>query len=280
MVWGQHRSVDAGAVTLDGLDLDITVRKPKDDPLEFTLTTWNLTEESWQRISDGDLCRIELGWTDGPVETVIIGEIDTRNRSTDRSDVSYKLGGVDQTEAVTKTRPYDSWEQKAWTDKRPDQIVERIASKLGFSVQTQPAGSPIRGSWSISPDKTISSNLDDLLAYAAEKTGVEWEWFAARGQIYFLPRSQGTQDVPELSYDGLLLSLGAKSDTSDDTEGQLTFEAMLEPRIAKAATVYVNTDSHQGPYRVSDYEFQSSTDSGDHLVRGTLTPVEADYSVE
>jgi hypothetical protein len=280
MVWGQHRSVDAGAVTLDGLDLDITVRKPKDDPLEFSITTWNLTEESWQRISDGDLCRIELGWTDGPTETVIIGEIDTRDRSADRGDISYKLAGVDQTEAVTKAKPYDSWGQKAWLNKRPDQIVDAMASEVGLSVQTTRAGSPIQGMWSISPDKTLSGNLDDLLQIAAEKTDVEWEWFAGRGQIYFLPRNQGTQDAPELSYDGLLLSLGAKSDTSDDTEGQLKFEAMLEPRIAKGATVYVNTNSYKGPYRVSDYEFKSSTDSGDHLVRGTLTPIDADYSVE
>jgi len=55
-VWQQHRSVDAGEVSLDELDLDIRVRKPKDDPLEFEVTTWNLTDETWGRIADGDLC--------------------------------------------------------------------------------------------------------------------------------------------------------------------------------------------------------------------------------
>jgi len=280
MVWGQYRSVDAGAVTLDGLDLDITVRKPKDDPLEFSVTVWNLTQESWQRISTDDLCRIELGWDGGPIETVMLGTIDTRNRSAERGDVAYELGGVDETEAVTKTRPDESWSQKSWLDKRPDQIASAIAGEVGLSAQTSPAGSIIQGSWAVTPDKTVAGWLDDLLQIAAEKTGVEWEWFASRGQIYFTPRNEATIEAPQLSYEGLLSSLGEKSDTDDDTEGQLEFEAMLEPQITKGASVYVNTDDYQGPYRVSDYEFQSATETGDHLVRGTLVPIEADYSVE
>lgn len=280
MVWGQYRSVAAGEVSLDGLDLDVTVTKPKGDPLEFSVTVWNLTTESWERIDDGDLCRIELGWEEGNVETVMLGEIDTRKRSADGSDISYELAGVDETEAVTKTRPDDSWSQKSWLNKRPDQIVEAIAGEVGLSAQTAPAKSPIQGSWAVTPDKTVAGWLDDLLQRAAEQTGVEWEWFASRGQIFFQPRSEGVREAPQLSYDGLLISLGPKSDTNDDVEGQLEFEAMLEPRITKGATVYVQTSDQQGPYRVSDYEFQSSTDTGDHLVTGTLIPVEADYSVE
>ncbi|QHS17932.1 hypothetical protein GWK26_12670 [haloarchaeon 3A1-DGR] len=280
MVWSQYRSVDAGEVTLDGLDLEIVVTKPKDDPLEFEVTTWNLTSETWGRIEDGDLCRIELGWDDGPSETVMIGQIDTRDRTSNQGDISYTIKGIDETEAVTKTRPDDSWSQKSWLNKRPDQIVQAIAGELGLSAQTASAGPPIQGSWAVTPDKTVAGWLDDLLQLAAEGTGVEWEWFASRGQIFFMPRSEGTVEAPELSYDGMLLSVGPKSDTNDDAEGQLSFEAMLEPRITKGATVYVNTDDYQGPYRVSDYEFQSSTDSGDHLVSGTLIPIEGDYSVE
>ncbi|SEH61116.1 hypothetical protein SAMN05192561_11272 [Halopenitus malekzadehii] len=280
MPWRQHRHVEAGEVSLDGLDLDVSVTKPKDDPLEFTVKTWNLTSETWSQIETEDLCRIELGWEDGDVETVMIGKIDTRKRAPDGRDVSYEIGGIDETEAVTKSRPDRSWSQKAWLDKRPDQIVESIAGEIGLSAQTGSAGSPIQGSWSVTPDKAVAQWLDELLQIAAEKTGVEWEWFASGGQIHFTPRSQGTVEAPKLSQGGMLISLGEKSDTSDDTEGQLNFESMLEPRIAKGATVYVETDDYQGPYRVSDYEFQSSTVSGDHLVSGTLTPVEADYSIE
>lgn len=279
-VWQQHRSVDAGEVSLDGLDLDIRVRKPKDDPLEFEVTTWNLTDETWGRIGDGDLCRIELGWGDGTVETVCLGKIDTRKRSSSASDVEYTLKGVDETEAVTKVSPDSSWSQKTWVDKRADQIASAIVTEIGLSAQTESAGEPISGSWSVTPDKTVTGWLDDLVQIAAEKTGVEWEWFAARGQVYFLPRSEQAQEAPQLSYEGMLVSIGEKSDTNDDVEGQLEFEAMLEPRISKGAAVYVETDDYSGPYRVSDYEFRSSTQSGDHLVRGTLTPIEADYSIE
>jgi len=280
MPWQQHRHIEAGEVALDGLDLYITVTKPKDDPLEFSATTWNLASDTWSRIETGDLCRIELGWEDGDVETVIIGEIDTRKRTPDGGDVSYELSGIDQTEKLMKTRPNRSWSQKSWLEKRADQIVESIANELGLSAQTELGGSPIRGSWAVTPDKTVAQWLDELLEIAAEKTGVEWEWFATGGQIHFAPRSQGTSEAPQLSEGGMLLSIGEKSDTNDDAEGQLEFEAMLEPRIAKGATLYVETDGIQGPYRVSDYEFQSSTVTGDHVVRGTLTPIEADYSVK
>ncbi|AAM88700.1 hypothetical protein PhiCh1p27 [Natrialba phage PhiCh1] len=46
MVFQQHRSVQAGDVNLDGLDLDISVTKSSDDPLEFEVSTWNLSEAS------------------------------------------------------------------------------------------------------------------------------------------------------------------------------------------------------------------------------------------
>jgi len=211
---------------------------------------------------------------------VCLGTIDTRKRSPSASDVEYKLAGVDETEAVTKVSPDSSWSQKTWVDKRPDQITEAIASEIGLSAQTESAGEPIQGSWSVTPDKTVTGWLDELVQIAAEKTGVEWEWFATRGQIYLLPRSEEAQEAPQLSYEGMLVSIGEKSDTNDDVEGQLEFEAMLEPRISKGAAVYVDTDDYSGPYRVSDYEFRSSTQSGDHLARGTLTPIEADYSID
>lgn len=274
-VWQQHRSVAAGEIDLDGLDLEIEVNKPKDDPLEFEVTTWNLTSDSWARIEDGDLCRIELGWEEGDIETVCLGEIDTRKRESDGNDIRYEIKGIDETEAATKVRP----DGDSWDNRRVDQIVEEIASSIGLAAQTENAGAPIWGTWSVTPDKTVSDWLDELLEIAAEKTGQEWEWFGMRGQIYFLPRDSETEEAPQLSYDGMLLDLGLKSDTDDDVEGQLEFEAMLEPRIAKGAAVYVDTDEYSGPYRVSDYTFESSSVSGDHLVRGTLTPIDADYSV-
>lgn len=274
-VYEQYRSVAAGPVSLDGLDIDITVTQPKDDALEFEVVTWNLTDESWERIEDGDLCRVELGWKDGPIETVTLGEIDTQNRTLDGRDIKHSLVGVDETESALKVKP----DPQTWKDKRADQIASELVSSAGLSAQTEPAGSPISGTWSVTNDKTISKWLDDLIQIAANKTGVEWEWFSAAGQIHFLPRSSQAKEAPKLSYGGMLTSIGKKSGTDDDTEGQLEFEAMCEPRITKGAAVFVETEQHRGAYRVSEYEFTSSSVSGDHFVSGTLTPIDADYSI-
>lgn len=276
MVYDQHRSVAVGPISLNGLDLDITVTQPKDDSLEFEVATWNLTDETWSRIEKGDLCRVELGWNDGNIETVVLGKIDTLKREPDGRDIKHTLAGVDKTEAALKVRA----KGRTWKDKRADQIASDLVSSVGLSAQTEPAGSPISGTWSVTSDKTISKWLDELIQIAANKTGVEWEWFTTSGgQIHFLPRSSKAANAPKLSYSGMLTSIGAKSDTKDDTEGQLTFEAMCEPRITKGAAVAVDTEKFSGAYRVSDYEFTSSSDSGDHYVSGTLTPIDADYSI-
>jgi hypothetical protein len=42
----QVRSVEADEVDLTGLDLDIKIRKPMEDPLEFDVQTWNLSQDS------------------------------------------------------------------------------------------------------------------------------------------------------------------------------------------------------------------------------------------
>jgi len=274
-VWRQHRSVDAGEVNLDGLDIDITVRKPKDDPLEFEVLVWNLTPESWDRIDDDDLARIELGWVDGDRETVCLGKITDTSRTPSEGDVEYKIEGVDESEAATHARISNTWK-----DRRPDQIASDIAEEIGLSASTETAGKPIRGRWSASKDQKVRDWLDELLDYAADFTGQDWEWFATRGQLYFVPRNQEVAEAPQLSYEGMLISIGEKSGSEEDVEGQLEFEAMLEPRIQKGAVVYVDTDRFEGAYRVKDYEFTSSTETGDHMVQGTILPVEADYSVE
>jgi len=274
-VYEQYRSVEAGEVSLDGLDVEVSVTQPKDDSLEFEVSVWNLTDDTWSKIESGDLCRVELGWADGPVGTVVLGEIDTLNRTSDGRDIEHTIGGVDETEAALKVRP----EGRTWKGKRVDQIASELVSGVGLSAQTEAAGPPISETWSVTADKTVSKWLDDLIQIAANKTGVEWEWFSTAGQVHVLPRSSKASDAPKLSYGGMLTSIGEKSSTDDDTEGQLTFEAMCEPRITKGAAVAVETEQFSGGYRVSDYEFSSSTVSGDHFVEGTLTPIDADYSI-
>jgi len=273
-VWTQVRSVEAGEVDLSELTLDITVRKPKKDPLEFDVRTWNLTDETWSRIEEGDLVRIQLGWAEATVETVCLGKIEHAKPSRDGRDTEYRLKGVDESEAATKTRISGTWRSR-----RPDQIAAAIAGEIGLSPVTEPAAGPISGTWSATRDQKARAWLDELLDYAADKTGEAWEWFAERGRLHFVPKSSETVEAPKLSYDNTLISLAEKSSDEDEANGALEFTAMLEPAIRKGAAVVVETDRFDGAYRVNEYEFKSSTDSGDHTVRGTITPLEADYSV-
>jgi len=275
-VYQQARSVDAGGVSLDGLDVEIVVEKPKDDPLEFEVTVWNLTDESWSRIADGDLCRIELGWENGPLETVTLGEIDTLERKGDGVDVEYTIAGLDETEAAMKV----SAEPDTFEDETPADIAASIVSEVGLSAQTSYDGPPIQGTYAVTPDRQIAQWLDDLIQQAADRTGVEYEWYASRGQIVFQPRSGEASSAPQLSYGGMLASIGKATDTDDDVEGQLQFEAQLDPRIGKGTVLSVDVEDFSGAYRVSQFEIRSSTQSDDHEISGVLTPVDADYSIQ
>ena len=271
-LWKQHRHVEVGPLTLDDLDLDIDVYKPRDDPLEFDIRTWNLEAAKWDRVSeDDDIVRVELGWEDGRVDTVVVGEITFMNDQPDEGDVEFRVKGVDESEIATRSRISGSW-----SNRRPDQIVEEIAREIGLTPRTANAGGRI-SSYAIDVDQKVRGWLDELLDYAADFTGEEWEWYALEGALHFEPRNQTSIQAPLLAYDRSLLSLGKASNPDDNVELELEFEAMLDPRIRTGAVVFVETERYEGAFRVSDYEFVSSTITGDHLVRGTLTPVDAEY---
>lgn len=275
MVWGQRRHVIAGDVELDGLDMDITVNKPKDDPLEFTVQVWNVRPETWNRIEKGDLVNIELGWENGPSETVIVGEITRAEPQPDGGGRRFDLEGIEESEAALYARIADSWR-----DAQPHQIAEDLASQVGLGAQTDTAGVRIRGDWAITGDRRVRDWLDDLEERAEELTESEWEWFAEQGRLFFVRRDSERTEAPHLSWNTSLASIGPLTTEDEDVEGQLEFEAMLDPAIRKGAVVMVETDRFSGPYRVREYEFSSSTVTGDHLVRGTLLPIKANYTVE
>jgi len=274
-VWQQHRHVEVGPISIDGLDMDVSVYKPKEDPLEFDIRTWNLAADKWDRIDEENhLVRVELGWDEGRVDTVILGEITHMNDQPDRGDVEFRLKGVDNSETATHQRLSGSW-----SNKRPDQVVDELARAIGLTPQTENAGGRISGAYSVTVEQKVRGWLDELLDYAAEFTGNEWEWYAREGQLFFEPRNSTSVQAPVLAYGNTLLSIGKKSNSDEDVELELEFEAMLDPRIRTGAVTYVETDRYEGAFRVSDYEFKSNTDSGDHLVRGTLVPVEGDFRV-
>lgn len=274
-VWQPERVVEAGGVNLGTLDMDVRVQKPKDDPLEFEVIVYNLADRTWSRIDDGDTVRIRLGWLEDDTQTVCVGTVDTRKRRTG-SDVEHVIAGVDETEDVLSTLP-DSGDR--WRNADPATIASDIGRTVGLSPRVEQVGGSISGLWNVTTNRQWSDYLDDLVEHAEELSGREWEWYGERGQLVFTPREQGVVSVPEFSYDGVLRSIGPKSDVDDDVEGQLEFEALLDPRIRKGGIAAVEHESYSGAYRVSDYEFDSSTISGDHYVRGTLTPLDADYSI-
>lgn len=279
MVFQQYRRVQAGGVDLDGLDLDIKVTKSSDDPLEFEVTTWNLSESSWQKIEDGEHCRIELGWEDGEIETVCFGEITSTKPEMDGSDMSYRIKGIDESEAATYAQPDSDWGRRSWVDASPDEIAADIFASCDLTAAVEPVGGEIPGVWTATPDKRARDLVDELLEHAVEISGVAWEWYAEQGRGYFQPRNQETVDAPELSYDASLISVSEVSSEDEDVELELEFETMLDPRIRKGAAVYVDVDGYRGGYRVDSFDFVSNTTSGDHLVTGKLLPIEADYSV-
>jgi len=271
-VWTQVREVEAGPVDLSDLSLDVTVRQPKVDGLEFDIRTWNLSQDSWNQISTGDLARIRLGWAEADVETVCLGKIETARKKPDGRDTMCRLKGVDESEAATHARM-----SGRWRNRQPDEIAADLAAEIGLTPVVESVGDKIDGAYSVTREQKVRAWLDELLDYAADMTGVEWEWFATRGRLHFVPRSQDTIEAPTLSYENTLVSIRKVTDPDEDVEEILEFEAMCEPTITKGAAVYVETDDHEGAYRVNEYEFTSSTESGDHLVRGKITPIDGAY---
>jgi len=267
-VWNQFRSIQVDDKNLSQFDVDISVSKPKDDPLEYDLKVWNLTEQTWERFDKDSVVQIALGWESGERNPVIIGNVTDMNREPDRGDWMYQMTGIDISEDAIKLEPARNWRRR-WRNEEPQDIVRSICNQLGLAVTVDEVGESISGVYSITGAKNVSGWFDDLLQHAADLSGVEWEWFSERGRVFFQQRSSTSGEAPRLSFDGILLNISWKEDENSDTE-TLEFEAMLDPRFRKGAAVAVDTERFSGVYKVKTYEFQSSDETGDHLVRGDL----------
>jgi len=266
-LWKQHRELYIDGQDMSGFDMDISVTKPSSDPLEFDAKLWNLTDATWDRFDKNSKLSITLGWANGIQQNVIYGNVDKLKASVNGSDIEYRLQGQDVTAEAVLNRISNSW-----ADASPSVIVEEIAASLGLGATVDPVGQSIPGNWAMTTDRKVKDWLDELLEYAAELTGVKWEWFAEQGRLFFVERSTTVGEAPELSFDGLLLNIGKKSNNdSEDDETRLEFTAMLDPRIRKGAEVVINTDRFDGVYRVENYEYASSTVSGDHTVTADVT---------
>lgn len=278
-LWNQYRSVVIGGNDFSEFDVDIEVTKPESDPLEFDVTIYNVADSTWSNVSTGDVVVIELGWNDGPSETVCVGTIDSMpGREREKSDLAYSVQGVDETEKVLKQTPEsgDNWGRKPVV-----QIASDIIEKAGLSPVVDDAPARTSKVWSITTDQSYSAQLDELRELANELTGVKWEFFGERGQGYFLKKETSTTSVPKFSYDGLLLSASETSGANDDDESEkVEIKAMLDPRIRKGAKVVVDAGRFDGAYIVEKYSYSSNSDQGEHTVTATVAPVDTDYTIE
>lgn len=276
-VFNQKRIIEIGSKSLEGLDSSITVKNPKDSDATFDIKIWNLTESTWDSIQTGKGARVRLGWEEGKTKAVIFGVIKKKNKEIDGSDIKYRIKGKDKSQEQTKLRI-----SKTWNDKSPDQIAGSIGNELGLTTgQIDSVGSPIDGYYQISKDKPARYWLDQLVGEAQARDSKAWEWFTDTGKLYFVRKDGIKGEAVELSYDNTLISIGPAGGEEGTQEGNsaLKFKAMMEPTLRKGSAVAVNTDKYSGAYKVTEYTFKSSTDTGEHMVEGTLTSLDSNYTV-
>jgi len=276
MTWKQYRKVEVrDEIAIEDLDMQIRVRKPKEDPLEFDVRVYNLARGTWERISKGDRVSIELGWEDGPSGPVILGEIEHRTPSPRGGDMEYRIKGTDRSSKQTKGRISGTWQNR-----RPDEVASDMARSMDLTPVTDNAERPIRGCWGATANERVRTHLDELLDYAQEFTGVSWEWFAEEGRLYFVRRDRETIDAPSLRYGENALALQESDSPDENADRQFDFEMMLDPRLKVGAVVYAETETYTGALKVVDYEYRSSTESGDHLVQGKMVPASTKFVLE
>lgn len=274
MVWSQYRKVEAGKVVMEGLDMSIEVSS--DENLTFDVSVWNLADETWDKIKEGDRTRVTLGWEGGDTKSVVNGVIEKKNKQMDNRDVVFRIKGEDESDLMVKHRFSRSWSPVV----TPVQIAGDIASECGLTTGEMGEMSDIvKKDFVAIQDKPARYWLDQLIVEAEDLTGDPWEWFVDAGNLHFVKQNGRTEEAIKLSYDNTLISIGpADSPGTEEAEG-LQFEAMLEPNLRKGGSVVVETEKYSGAYKVVEYTFDSSTVTGNHVVSGRLSPLDVDYTV-
>lgn len=275
MAWKQYRRIDVGPLSVEDLDTEIEVEMSKDGELTFDASVWNLAESSWRQISEGDDCRIVLGWENGPSKSVVDGVVRKKTTEIDGTDVRFRLRGKDRTDERTGRRL-----SHTWNGRTPDRIATDIAGRIGLTTgEVESPGERIDGYWTVLKDKPARYWLDQLVSETQKRTDAAWEWFVEAGKLYFVRKDGRKERAVELSFDNTLVSIG-EADGESDAEGNgLKFEALCEPRLRRGTTVLVNTDEYEGPYTLTKYRFVSDTETGDHYVEGRLSPLGVEYTI-
>lgn len=275
MVWKQYRRVDVGDLSIEDLDVEITVETNRDGKLTFDVSFWNLTGASWRQIRTGDDCRVVLGWENGPTRSVVQGVVRKKKKEVDGTDVRFQVQGKDRSDEQTRRRF-----SKTLRGKSPDQIARYIAGQVGLTTgEIEPVGETIDGNWTISKDRPARYWLDQLVEEAQKRTDTAWEWLVEAGKLYFVTRDGRKEETVKLSFDDALVSIGEADGETQAETSELTFEALCEPRLRRGSTVVVDADEYQGAYSLTKYTFVSDTGTGDHYVEGRLAPLDVEYTI-
>jgi len=275
MVWKQYRRVEAGNVSIEELDMDITIVYSKSSGLEFDVIIWNLADDTWSRIEEGDPCRITLGWEDGPTKTVLFGTIEKMLKTPDENDVSFRLKGKDETDRTLRFGF-----SKTYVDKTFSDIARSIAGEIGLTVgEVESTSAGPEREFTVQKDRPARHWLNQLIAKTQDKTDTPWEWFVDAGKFYFVKKDGRKEEAVRLSFENTLITIGESEGEKEAEQSGLDFTALCEPRIRKGAAVAVETPDYTGAYKVTEYRFNSNTISGDHEVTGKLVPLGASYEI-
>ncbi|WP_114576720.1 hypothetical protein [Saliphagus sp. LR7] len=285
--WQQYRSVHTPAfdVVAQGeynsdVHMEVSVSHDKDDGLSGEATIYNLAEDKWTQLSEGDPFRIELGYRGEITKPVIFGEVGTKQPGqVDGADTAYKFSGADESEKrIKEVRETESWEEPT---------VDFIARDLARLADLRPGritvpGGVIGDSWSISQQSTLDHWFDRIVEEAEDLGDEKYEWYATRGQVNVVPKAEdvGAQiDVLTEDKQGNVLDSGEVEGKEKKSDGgsNVEVEALLDPQIEKDALVPIRTEKINGVYRIVNYSLTSSTENGDHEMELEAAPTDSEY---
>lgn len=204
-----------------------------------------------------------------------LGKVKKKTKERDGRDTVFRLKGVDATDETAKLAF-----TQTFNNKRPDQIASSIAGTIGLTTgEVESVGSQISGYWGVTSDRPARYWLNQLVKEAEKRDNAAWEWFIEAGKLYFVRKDGRKEEAVELAYENTLLDIGEADGKDDAEQPGLDFTAMCEPNIRKGGAVVVSTDQFSGPYKVTEYRYESSTVGGDHITKGHLAPLDVEYTI-
>ena len=257
---------------------EITI-SANEDGFTAEVALWNISRQSWNAVEKEDRFAIELGYWPSPQSLCITGTVDEKESpEKDDASIKYVFRGKDETEAAIKKGRWSN----TWVEPTISRVVRDIAGQAGVGIGTIDApGQTIKRRYPISKEKTLAHWLDEMVEHANSFGDEEYHWTTDTPQLSFMPKSR-TREEAVLIKDGRrgnTITLDPSEGTTEKTEGtdDMSFEALLDPRIRKDGLVKAVSDTHPGVYRVQSYELNSNTEDGSHEMSGTLAPTDAEY---